>query len=173
MADSKIILPLLPLRDIVIFPESLTPLFVGRPRSVAALETAMKSVAPGSERRIVLSAQRAARTEDPGPEDVYTVCTIGVVKTLLLLQNNMMKVLVAGEQRARIKGFLPGAELPGGLPEGISAEPFVVEVEPLSSSEEGLVDGERGALLTALQQSFEDYVRLSKRVQAEVPKNVA
>ena len=64
-----LILPLLPLRDIVIFPESLTPLFVGRPRSVAALETAMKSEREGTERRIVLSAQRTARTEEPGPDD--------------------------------------------------------------------------------------------------------
>ena len=172
MSDSKLIPPLLPLRDIVIFPESLTPLFVGRPRSVAALETAMKTNVVGSERRVVLSAQRVAKTEDPGPDDVYTVCTIGVVKTLLLLQNNMMKVLISGEQRALIRGFLPAESLPGGLPEGLSVEPYVVEVEPIPAEEQEPTDNGI-ALLQTLQTSFEEYVRLSKRVQAEVPKNVA
>ena len=172
MSDSKLILPLLPLRDIVIFPESLTPLFVGRPRSVSALETAMKTNVVGSERRVVLSAQRVAKTEDPGPDDVYTVCTIGVVKTLLLLQNNMMKVLISGEQRAKIRGFLPAESLPGGLPEGLSIEPYVVEVEPIPAEEQEPTDNGI-ALLQTLQTSFEEYVRLSKRVQAEVPKNVA
>ncbi|MFZ9886768.1 MAG: endopeptidase La [Myxococcota bacterium] len=169
---SSLVLPLLPLRDIVIFPESLTPLFVGRPRSVAALETAMKSTVPGTERRVVLSAQRAARTEEPGPEDVHTVCTIGVVKTLLLLQNNMMKVLVAGEQRARIKRFATIGDLPAGLPEGLAAEPFVVEVEPLAQDEATVDEEGRVVLLDTLQHAFEEYARLSKRVQMEVPRQV-
>jgi len=170
--DKKpLILPLLPLRDIVIFPESLTPLFVGRPRSVAALESAMKSELEG--RRIVLSAQRAARTEEPGPDDVYTLCTVGVVKTLLLLQNNMMKVLISGQERARIKRFVPASELPGGVPENVSVEPYVVEVEILESDDEGLEGEESTQLLETLQNSFEEYVRLSKRVQAEVPRNVS
>jgi ATP-dependent Lon protease len=172
-AERSYVLPLLPLRDIVIFPESLTPLFVGRPRSVAALETAMKSLAPGTERRVILSAQRAARTEEPGPDDVYTLCTIGVVKTLLLLQNNMMKVLVSGEERARIKNFMGAKDLAGGVPEGLGTEPFVVEVEPLESSTESLGDEERGPLMASLLSSFEDYARLSKRVQMEVPRQVS
>ncbi len=167
------ILPLLPLRDIVIFPESLTPLFVGRPRSVAALEAAMKSNVTGSERKIVLSAQRTARTEEPGPNDVFQVCTIGVVKTLLLLQNNMMKVLVSGLERARIKRFVPAGELPGGLPPEIETQPFVVEVERLAGTEGQLPEGERDKVLLRLQQAFEEYARLSKRVQMEVPRNVA
>ena len=120
------LLPLLPLRDIVVFPESLQVLFVGRPRSVAALESAIKCTVPGSERLVVLSAQRTARTEEPGADDIHAVCAIGVVKTLLPLQNNMMKVLVAGEERARIKRFATAAELPGGMPEGLFVEPFVV-----------------------------------------------
>jgi ATP-dependent Lon protease len=170
---STIVLPLLPLRDIVIFPESLTPLFVGRPRSVAALDAAMKTSEPGAERRIVLSAQRTARTEEPGPDDVFATCTIGVVKTLLLLQNNMMKVLVAGEERARIKRFIPAADLPGGLPEGVMVEPFVVEVERIQSEEIVLADAVQEQLLGGLQRAFEDYARLSKRVQMEVPRNVS
>lgn len=171
--SSSLLLPLLPLRDIVIFPESLTPLFVGRPRSVAALDTAMKTLEPGAERRIVLSAQRTARTEEPGPQDVYPICTIGVVKTLLLLQNNMMKVLVSGEQRARIKRFVPATELPGGLPEGLDVSPYVVEVERLPTDRSTLPEEDRIPLLDELQKAFEEYARLSKRVQAEVPRNVA
>jgi ATP-dependent Lon protease len=178
MGDDKktgntMILPLLPLRDIVIFPESLTPLFVGRPRSVAALDAAMKTSEPGAERRIVLSAQRTARTEEPGPDDVFATCTIGVVKTLLLLQNNMMKVLVAGEERARIKRFLPASELPGGLPDGVVVDPFVVEVERIHREEIELADAVQEQLTGGLQRAFEDYARLSKRVQMEVPRNVA
>ena len=171
-ATTTYVLPLLSLRDIVIFPESLTPLFVGRPRSVAALETAMKSTATGTERRIVLSAQRAARTEEPGPDDVFSVCTVGIVKTLLLLQNNMMKVLVSGERRARIKRFGEPGDLASGLPDDLSTEPFVVEVETLESSDENIIDGERSGLITNLQQIFEEYARLSKRVQLEVPRQV-
>ncbi|MBI1949024.1 MAG: endopeptidase La [Deltaproteobacteria bacterium] len=172
MAET-LILPLLPLRDIVVFPESLQALFVGRPRSVSALETAIRATAPGTERRIVLSAQRTARTEEPGAEDIHAVCAIGVVKTLLPLQNSMMKVLVAGEERARIKRFAPAAELPGGFPQGAGVEPFVVEVERVAHlevlPEQSLVPD----LIGRLQGSFEEFTRLSKRLQPEVSKNVA
>ena len=74
--QSTLILPLLPLRDIVVFPESLQALFVGRPRSVSALETAIRSSVPGCERRVVLSAQRTARTEEPGAEQVERVIAL-------------------------------------------------------------------------------------------------
>ncbi|HEY4219907.1 MAG TPA: LON peptidase substrate-binding domain-containing protein, partial [Myxococcota bacterium] len=167
------ILPLLPLRDIVVFPESLQALFVGRPRSVSALETAIRSTVPGCERRVVLSAQRTARTEEPGADDIHAVCAIGVVKTLLPLQNSMMKVLVAGEERARIKRFAAPGDLPGGLPQNLAVEPFVVEVEriaPLELQPDAAVAQE---LLLRLQNSFEEFARLSKRLQPEVPKNVA
>ena len=172
MADT-LILPLLPLRDIVVFPESLQALFVGRPRSVSALETAIRSTAPGTERRIVLSAQRTARTEEPGAEDIHAVCAIGVVKTLLPLQNSMMKVLVAGEERARIKRFAPASELPGGFPQGTGVEPFVVEVERIASQELVPDAAQVAELLGRLQGSFDEFSRLSKRLQPEVSKNVA
>ena len=172
MSDT-VILPLLPLRDIVVFPESLQALFVGRPRSVAALETAIRSTAPGSERRVVLSAQRTARTEEPGADDIHAICAIGVVKTLLPLQNSMMKVLVAGEERARIKRFALPSELSGGLPAGLAVEPFVVEVERISATELNPDPAVAQELLTRLQASFEEFARLSKRWQPEIPKNVA
>ena len=177
MTESKtpetLILPLLPLRDIVVFPESLQALFVGRPRSVSALETAIRSTVPGCERRVVLSAQRTARTEEPGADDIHAVCAIGVVKTLLPLQNSMMKVLVAGEERARIKRFAQPSELPGGLPAGLTVEPFVVEVERIAPMELQPEPAVAQELLQRLQGSFEEFARLSKRLQPEVPKNVA
>ena len=170
---STLILPLLPLRDIVVFPESLQALFVGRPRSVSALETAIRSSVPGCERRVVLSAQRTARTEEPGADDIHAVCAIGVVKTLLPLQNSMMKVLVAGEERARIKRFAQPSELPGGLPPGLAVEPFVVEVERIAPFELQPDPAVAAELIAKLQGSFEEFARLSKRLQPEVPKNVA
>jgi ATP-dependent Lon protease len=172
MSDT-LILPLLPLRDIVVFPESLQALFVGRPRSVSALETAIRSTTPGCERRVVLSAQRTARTEEPGADDIHAVCAIGVVKTLLPLQNSMMKVLVAGEERARIKRFAQPSELPGGLPQGLAVEPFVVEVERIAPLETNPDPAVAAELINRLQASFEEFARLSKRLQPEVPKNVA
>jgi ATP-dependent Lon protease len=171
--SNTLILPLLPLRDIVVFPESLQALFVGRPRSVSALETAIRSTTPGCERRVVLSAQRTARTEEPGADDIHAVCAIGVVKTLLPLQNSMMKVLVAGEERARIKRFAQPSDLPGGLPTGLAVEPFVVEVERIAPLELQPDPAVAQELLERLQGSFEEFARLSKRLQPEVPKNVA
>ena len=131
----------------------------------------MKTVHPGTERRIVLTAQRAARTEEPGPEDVHLDCTIGVVKTLLLMQNNMMKVLVSGEKRARIKGFRSPEDLAGGVPKGLQHTPFVVEVEERESLP--FTGPEAEEMAKRLQSAFEEYGRLSKRFQADVPKNVA
>jgi ATP-dependent Lon protease len=167
---STLFLPLLPLRDIVVFPESLQALFVGRPRSVAALEAAIRATGD-AERRIVLSAQRTAKAEEPGTDDIHAICAIGVVRTLLPLQNSMMKVLVAGEERARIKRFVTAAE--AGMPTDGGIEPFYVELERISSLEiepsaEAVAD-----LMPRLMGTFEEFARLSKRLQPEVPKNVA
>jgi ATP-dependent Lon protease len=173
VVDHKMVLPLLPLRDIVIFPESFTPLFVGRPRSVSALETAIKTTAEGGERKIVLSVQKAARTEDPGPDDVHSICTIGTVKTLVLLQNKMMKVLVAGVERARILRFVDPSDSPLTIPEELEVPPYLVEVERLKPSEQQPSEEDIEELTNQLQKAFEDYARLSKRVQVEVPRNVS
>ena len=171
LQGGSLLLPLLPLRDIVVFPESLQALFVGRPRSVAALETAIRSTGP-TERRIVLSAQRTAKTEEPGTDDIHSICTIGVVRTLLPLQNSMMKVLVAGEERARIKRFVPASEF-HSLPPGLAVEPFVVEVERIGNEEVEASADRVAELMPRLMSAFEEFARLSKRLQPEVPKNVA
>ncbi len=171
--SSSLFLPLLPLRDIVVFPESLQALFVGRPRSVAALRAAQRAVGP-HERRIVLSAQRTAKAEEPGPDDIHVQCAIGVVRTLLPLQNSMMKVLVAGEERARIKRFVSAEE--AGIEverDGGGIEPFIVEVERVASLEEDPPADVVDELLPRLMSSFEEFARLSKRLQPEVPRDVA
>ena len=167
---STLFLPLLPLRDIVVFPESLQALFVGRPRSVAALEAAIRATGD-AERRIVLSAQRTAKAEEPGTDDIHAICAIGVVRTLLPLQNSMMKVLVAGEERARIKRFVTAAE--AGMPSDGGIEPFYVELERISDLEEQASPEVVAELMPRLMATFEEFARLSKRLQPEVPKNVA
>ena len=167
---STLILPLLPLRDIVVFPDSLQALFVGRPRSVAALEASMRATGD-VERRIVLSAQRTSKAEEPGTEDMHAICAIGVVRTLLPLQNSMTKVLVAGEERARIIRFLPASEAGFAVDGGV--DPFVVEVERISDQEIEASPEVIADLMPRLMETFEEFARLSKRLQPEVPKNVA
>ncbi len=92
--------PVLPLRDIVVFPHMIVPLFVGREKSVRALEDVMKD-----DKQILLVTQKNAAQDDPSPADIYTVGTIGTVLQLLKLPDGTVKVLVEGGQRARILGF--------------------------------------------------------------------
>src|SRR4026209_1203578 len=91
-------LPLLPLRDVVVFPHMVIPLFVGRPKSIKALETAMES-----GKSIVLVAQKSAAKDDPAPEDLYEIGSIANILQMLKLPDGTVKVLVEGSQRARIK----------------------------------------------------------------------
>src|SRR5690349_14119135 len=100
--------PLLPLRDIVVFPHMVVPLFVGREKSIGALEEAMgKGGASGTAggKEIFLSAQRKAKTNEPIPEDIFTIGTIGTIIQLLRLPDGTVKVLVEGKRRAQIRRF--------------------------------------------------------------------
>src|SRR6185436_12034693 len=90
-------LPLLPLRDVVVFPHMVIPLFVGRPKSIKALEAAMES-----GKSIVLVAQKSAAKDDPSPEDLYSIGSIANILQMLKLPDGTVKVLVEGSQRARI-----------------------------------------------------------------------
>src|SRR5215217_3539277 len=90
-------LPLLPLRDIVVFPHMVVPLFVGREKSISALEEAMGK---GGYKEIFLSAQRKAKTNEPIPEDIFTIGTVGTIIQLLRLPDGTVKVLVEGKRRA-------------------------------------------------------------------------
>src|SRR6476660_9528085 len=94
-------LPLLPLRDVVVFPHMVIPLFVGRPKSIKALEAAMEA-----GKSIVLVAQKSAAKDDPAPEDLYTIGSIANTLQMLKLPDGTVKVLVEGSQRARINSVI-------------------------------------------------------------------
>ncbi len=142
-------LPLLPLRDIIVFPHMESQLFVGRERSISALDAAMTQ---GKE--IFLAAQKNAKTNEPTPEDIFPSGTIGIVKQLLRLPDGTVKVIVEGKRRARVKKFLQSDEF------------FLVEVDEVP---EVVVKGiEVEALMRSVQSAFEMYVKLNKKVQPEV-----
>src|SRR5512139_2366339 len=92
------VLPMIPLRDVVVFPHMVIPLFVGRDKSIAALEEAM-----AADRDILLATQKEARVNDPGPDDIHEVGTVGAIIQLLKLPDATVKVLVEGKSRARLK----------------------------------------------------------------------
>jgi ATP-dependent Lon protease len=146
--------PLLPLRDIVVFPHMVAPLFVGREKSVAALEYAMEH-----DRTIFLATQREARVDEPGQDDIYRLGTISTVLQLLRLPDGTVKALIEGKERATIRQFLPHPDL------------FLVEVEPLA---EGLpADLESEALIRSVNSGFEQYAKLHKKIPQEVLLSVA
>ncbi|WP_290538564.1 MULTISPECIES: endopeptidase La [Alcanivorax] len=147
-------IPLLPLRDVVVYPHMVIPLFVGREKSIAALETAM-----ADDKQIMLVAQRNASDDDPGADDIYRVGTVSTILQLLKLPDGTVKVLVEGGQRAHVVKAEFGDQ--GGI----------ADVREL---EEGLPEeGEQEALSRSLQSQFEDYVKLSKKVAPEVTGSVS
>ncbi len=143
------VLPLLPLRDIVIFPHMVSQLFVGREKSINALDEAMNR---GKE--IFLVAQKNAKTNEPGESDIFTSGTIGAVMQLLRLPDGTVKVLVEGKRRARIKKFVPNEAC------------FLVELEEVVETCDVRVEVE--ALMRQVQATFEAYVKLNKKVQPEI-----
>jgi ATP-dependent Lon protease len=147
--DSRRNLPLLPLRDVVVFPGMVVPLFVGRDRSVAALDRAMNA-----DREIVLATQVNAKTDDPGEEDMYSVGTVGFVVQILRLPDGTVKVLVEGRERVRIEAF-------------VSREPcFRVEVTAFPEVYNPGV--ELDALLRAVREAFEGFAKLNRKIPPEV-----
>jgi ATP-dependent Lon protease len=142
-------MPLLPLRDIIVFPHMVVPLFVGREKSISALEEAM-----AGDKELVLSAQRKAKTNDPGADDIFEIGTVGHIIQLLRLTDGTVKVLVEGRGRARICGFEQSTPF------------FLVDVEDLPSAEERTA--ELAALMRSVQQVFETYVKLNKRIPPEM-----
>ena len=149
-------IPLLPLRDVVVFPHMIVPLFVGRERSISALESAMKY-----EKGIFLAAQKNAQKDDPEEEDIYRVGTIGVIIQLLRLPDGTVKVLVEGKKRGVIQSYLSNPDF------------FVVNVEEQYEDEAAhdLVKGE--ALKRSIREAFETYVKLSKKVHVEMVGTIA
>jgi ATP-dependent Lon protease len=143
------VLPLLPLRDIIVFPHMVVPLFVGREKSIAALEEAMNH-----DKEILLAAQRQAKTNDPTAEDIFGMGTVGTIIQLLRLPDGTVKVLVEGKRRARIERFIPNDGF-------FLCEVNLVE-EPAGSSVE------LEALMRSVQGTFEAYVKLNKRIPPEM-----
>ncbi len=142
--------PVLPLRDVVVFPHMAIPLFVGREKSIRALEVAMES-----DKRILLVAQRAADVDDPGEKELYKIGTLASILQLLKLPDGTVKVLVEGAERARV---LQMDEEDGYL----AAECTVISEE--SAAEEAELD----ALMRSSLAVFEQYVKLNKKVPAEL-----
>ena len=148
------LVPLLPLRDIIVFPHMVVPLFVGREKSIAALEEAM-----AHDKEILLAAQKKAKTNDPAPEDIFEVGTLGTIIQLLRLPDGTVKVLVEGKRRARILGY-PQTE---GF--------FLAEAEEIQEEAEHGVELE--ALVRSVHATFEAYVKLNKRIPPEMLVSVA
>jgi ATP-dependent Lon protease len=149
MEDRKKILPLLPLRDIVVFPHMVVPLFIGRDKSIAALEAALSH-----ERLIFLAAQRDAGTNEPGEEDIFRIGTVAHIVQILKLPDGTVKVLVDGRFRARLLHFLPNDRY------------FQVSVEEYPI--EGFGGAHTEALVRNVIASFENYAKLSKKIPSEV-----
>ena len=108
--------PLLPLRDIIVFPHQVVPLFVGREKSIAALKEAMAHKGADEKASIFLAAQKKAKTNDPGVDDIYSFGTLGHVIQLLPLPDGTVKVLVEGVKRARVRRFVRGDQPDRGEP---------------------------------------------------------
>jgi ATP-dependent Lon protease len=143
------LLPVLPLRDIVVFPHMIVPLFVGREKSVRALEAVMKD-----DKQILLVAQKNAAQDDPGADDLYQVGTVSTVLQLLKLPDGTVKVLVEGGRRAKIAAFKETANY---------FEAFAEPVEELT-----VEPREAEALARTVVSQFEQYIKLNKKIAPEV-----
>ncbi|MHB9099594.1 MAG: endopeptidase La, partial [Syntrophales bacterium] len=149
-------IPLLPLRDVVVFPHMIVPLFVGRERSIAALESAMKD-----EKGIFMAAQKSAQKDDPGEEDIYSIGTIGIIIQLLRLPDGTVKVLVEGKKRGIIREYLP------------SEDYFLVHAEELEEVDEVQDRVKLEALMRSIRDSFETYAKMTKKVHLEIVGTIA
>ena len=148
-ASGKELFPVLPLRDIVVFPHMIVPLFVGREKSIAALEEVMRA-----DKQILLAAQKNAGDDDPASDAIFEVGTLASVLQLLKLPDGTVKVLVEGNTRARIKRYTENAEF------------FEAEIERLV--EEIGAEEEIEALSRSAISQFESYVKLNKKISPEV-----
>ncbi len=152
--SETLLVPLLPLRDIVVFPHMVVPLFVGREKSIAALDEAVNK-----EKDILLVAQVNPKTNDPRPDDIYKVGTLASIIQLLRLPDGTVKVLVEGKRRGEVKQYVPNDNF------------FLVEVNSIDEPEETNVESE--ALMRGVKSSFENYVKLNKRIPPEMLASVA
>jgi ATP-dependent Lon protease len=154
LPEEPITLPLLPLRDVVVFPHMVIPLFVGRPKSIKALEAAMEA-----GRQIMLVAQKAAGKDEPKADDMFEIGCVSSILQMLKLPDGTVKVLVEGIQRART----------GKIEDG--EEHFVGEVTPVPPAQDTTPEIE--ALRRAVTQQFDQYVKLNKKIPPEILTSIA
>ena len=157
LPSTPIDLPMLPLRDVVVFPHMVIPLFVGRPKSIKALESAMSS-----DRRIMLVAQKTAAKDEPDAGDMFDVGCVSTILQMLKLPDGTVKVLVEGQQRARVQQITDGEAH------------FVASVLPVDpQAEQGADSSEIEALRRAVMQQFDQYVKLNKKIPPEILTSIS
>ncbi len=156
-------LPLLPLRDVVVFPHMVIPLFVGRPKSIKALEAAMES-----DRRIMLVAQKAAAKDDPLVTDMFNIGCVSTILQMLKLPDGTVKVLVEGQQRAHVNNIQEG--------ESHFTATLTPMPMPLPDEPEATLRGKSSeieALRRAVMQQFDQYVKLNKKIPPEILTSIS
>ena len=153
MTSSENFLPILPLRDIVVFPHMIVPLFVGREKSIKSLEAVMSD-----DKKIFLIAQKDGSVEDPAEEDLYKIGTLGNILQLLKLPDGTVKVLVEGVSRAQVKKFK-------------SDEFLLAEVENIQD-QSSVKDSNISGMIRAVKSQFENYSKLNKKITPEVLNSI-
>jgi ATP-dependent Lon protease len=157
LPSNPVDLPLLPLRDVVVFPHMVIPLFVGRPKSIKALESAMEA-----ERRIMLVAQKTAAKDEPSVEDMFEVGCVATILQLLKLPDGTVKVLVEGQQRAQVNKIEDGEQ-------HFSANVTPVETAAIAADKTSEIE----ALRRAVMQQFDHYVKLNKKIPPEILTSIS
>jgi ATP-dependent Lon protease len=149
----KMVVPVLPLREVIVFPHMVVPLFVGREKSIHALEECVEK-----KKELFLVAQKQATTVNPGEKDIFQIGTLGTILQILRLPDNTVKVLIEGKRRAKMLKFTDGEQM------------IEAEVEVVSETTEKGVETE--ALVRSLKATFENYVKLNKRIPPEMLMSV-
>ena len=150
------IIPILPLKDVVVYPHMVIPLFVGREMSISALEVAM---ANNHNKQVLLVTQKNATENEPGIDDIYQIGTISTVLQLLKLPDGTIKVLVEGKQRAKIIDFI-------SVNDGVAANVTPLNSEPFDETEVGI-------LSHSIIDNFEEYLKLNKKVSPDIFKSLS
>jgi ATP-dependent Lon protease len=147
------VVPVLPLREVIVFPHMVVPLFVGREKSIHALEECVEK-----KKELFLVAQKQATTVNPGEKDIFQIGTLGTILQILRLPDNTVKVLIEGKRRAKMLKFTDGEQM------------IEAEVEVVTEATEKGVETE--ALVRSLKATFENYVKLNKRIPPEMLMSV-
>jgi len=150
-------LPVLPLRDVVVYPHMVIPLFVGREKSIEALDAAMSK-----DKRIILAAQTSASIDEPGPDDIHEVGTVATILQLLKLPNSTIKVLVEGQERVK----LARTEFQDG---GFFSAEYTQPVIDTSNDD----SKETNMLIRSVTNMFDQYVKMNKKVPPEILSTIA